>query len=54
MKSVKTHATLNEEGTKAFDDLYEEISRNWQYKAEALKARRWKKLDTRLGEVRSI
>lgn len=27
-----------------FEDLYEEISRDWQAKATALQARRWQKL----------
>jgi len=39
---VVSHSTKVNELT--FDDLYEEISKNWQDKAERLQARRWHRL----------
>lgn len=32
----------------SFDDLYDEISDNWQQKAERLQIRRWRKLRQQL------
>jgi hypothetical protein len=29
---------------RSFDDLYEDISSDWELKAERLQARRWRKL----------
>lgn len=32
------------EGTLGFDDLYQEISHDWQEKAERLQERRWRRI----------
>ena len=45
MKKTRIHsipAVLN--SSIAFDDLYDEISSDWQHKAETLQVRRWRKL----------
>lgn len=35
-------------GDLSFDDLYGDISRDWQNRAEKLRARRWRKLKHQL------
>lgn len=47
MRTVLTHfrnTKVNDLNNNAFDDLYEEISRDWQTKAQELQERRWRKL----------
>jgi len=44
MKRIRVQGVPTKEASTAFDDLYYEISRDWQHKAEALQTRRWRAL----------
>ncbi len=44
MKRLHIHTVPERDGATDFEDFYDAISRDWQHKAEALQARRWRKL----------
>ncbi len=45
MKKAKILSTPTRlQDVMSFDDLYDEMSSNWELKAERLQTRRWKKL----------
>jgi hypothetical protein len=43
-KRVRSYTSRLSDTSPDFDDLYYEISRDWQHKAEALQTRRWRAL----------
>lgn len=44
MKKTKVAKNITVEDALGFDDLYDDISSNWQLKAERLQKRRWQAL----------
>ena len=44
MERLQVYTIPARDDTTDFNDLYDEISRDWQQRAEALQARRWRKL----------
>jgi len=44
MKGTPIDSIPTRASSTAFEGLYDEISRDWQRKAEALQIRRWQKL----------
>lgn len=44
MKRLRIHIKPTRVSDLTFDEFYDEISRDWQHKAEALQIRRWRNL----------
>jgi len=44
MKKRRLHAKPAKHGVYAFEEFYNEISHDWQHKAEELQIRRWRML----------
>lgn len=45
MKSLRITTTSTTHSEMNFDDLFSEITRDWQHKAVALQARRWRSIN---------